>query len=1632
MVRTVLVEKPNAGSFRFDGNEGSSARPRRSSLFDCTLLKSICVLGLSLMLAGVTVAGTASYSDDGTTLFVEGEAEVNALNLVNNALTIAPAENAETAKLTFTGSMDWGWKGKYTRYTVVVDPGASLEFRNGLRNWNGSWGSYPTFTARLGGTIDFGPRLELYRGDVWFRGPGTFRVGECYHQWQWSRLADNAKLVLTGSRFVFNPWTNKGDNYIRLDGDPRCATIKPAAQDVSVVVNSEPYILLNNGTLTFDSEGADDGLPHVLTIDKPNGLTGAGTVRKIGSGTLRYTQPQNYTGTTSVEGGALEIPSTIVHLSSSIVVDANGELKMIAPNAEVGTVTLDGTLTVAGEGTVKAADLTLGAKGRIVLFVPATGGANLTVPTMYVQNGGKIAVEINGALPDGDYVLVDGAPSAVPTLEQVGKGWNAMTTALVIENGKLLLRVTNSAASIAALAWRGEAGDAWTTGLWALGPDYLTTQLWAESSDVLFDGVGGNSVTVDADVSVRSMTLAEGDLTLGGMGTIAGSEPLVKRGTGTLTLDGVNLANQEVIVEQGTLKLGENAGAMSLGAATAEGAGGAVTIKAGAQFDLNYNAADNNGVRAAITKGKKFFIEGDGPDGNGALVSTGSSTTWSASFNEIVLTGDATIGGPNRIDLRGNASNSITAATNATLTVKATATTGLNVHGLTKVDKVVVAEGATFCSEGANAVFELDHGLDLYGNLYNWGATVNWRGPEGVKVGSTTASIIAASGSSNLYYPITVPTGSALALKGGATDYYRNAITNDGAIVQSAGTHVMMNEYTGSGSWTVTGGTLALDGGATAPEGATPHFNVTGGLVQLGTYGTNGEPFKTTGYSVDFNNSGAGLRLTTGAAVAYDLSGIVNGSGGVYFDTNSRANPFKVTNLKWAVIGGARFVLSEDDTSYGAPVTLGAGCDIATDNLSFPRATSSAYTSLLLTDGAKMSPRIIDLGSYNSMSPASLIVDNGSLTAADRMLVGWEAKHTHFQLHAGEATVKDMFIAYGWKGGAGYHNRFTQDAGSLTISNGGFKGNPYGQAGVVLEGGSLTLAGDSSNRTMMPIVFGERAGKSYTVDIEDHSVTWNTGLAGESAVTLNGSGTFTSGYQGNALQGIPRAKWTITNTGTNDLSGAAGFADGLELAENVQATVNMSGKSLVRAFCMTSASIDQSVAISPAGRLTFYAPSDLKLLHTYYGTEIVPKGTIQYRGSFYVEEEATYTFAGGYDDSLRLAIDGAQVLRTTSAGQLAAGSVALTEGWHTFRIDACQTGGASGPVSGPWRDNNMALGWMKGESTSTDVAGYTRFDGEHFEMKPDAGTFRIRRSWRSGLNDNWATNELWDEIILTDNITDVNVNKPASETQQNYATTRFDGWFYVKDTQVGSWYFWKCYNGQMDMTIDGTRIGFNGTGNQIYATKITLAEGWHRFETRFYNTSTSNWGAAPYGNHYNYGGLSVEIKGNGSWLQFFNPNNFQFRADDPANDSLVPGLAGVTTLGAGSVLANTAADGVCPITGTLAGAGTLSGAFAFAGDANEWRVSGSGAESMLEGVVKFENVPADALAELKKITVKFEGVDTRGFYKLGTAPGAVVSKIALEVRNAEDVPQVGWKLVQKSDGLRIVNSFREGTIILVR
>ena len=116
-------------------------------------------------------------------------------------------------------------------------------------------------------------------------------------------------------------------------------------------------------------------------------------------------------------------------------------------------------------------------------------------------------------------------------------------------------------------------------------------------------------------VAEQVMVDAAEDYTLGGAGSIA-SKRLVKRGPGTLTLEaGVLAATPNIDVEGGTVKIGDDAVA---GAAGMDN--GTITVKDGGQFDVNYNdatgAADR--PRALITNKKKFVIEGDGPDGEGA------------------------------------------------------------------------------------------------------------------------------------------------------------------------------------------------------------------------------------------------------------------------------------------------------------------------------------------------------------------------------------------------------------------------------------------------------------------------------------------------------------------------------------------------------------------------------------------------------------------------------------------------------------------------------------------------------------------------------------------------------------------------------------------------------------------------------------------------------------------------------------------------------------------------------------------------------------------------------------------------------------------------------------------------------
>ena len=124
---------------------------------------------------------------------------------------------------------------------------------------------------------------------------------------------------------------------------------------------------------------------------------------------------------------------------------------------------------------------------------------------------------------------------------------------------------------------------------------------------------------------------------------VSGNLSLVKDGPGTFLWshaeESALSAAIPVLVTNGVFKIGATTGNLF-------GASGTVTVKAPGQFDIN-TTQQYGPVRA-----RTFYIEGDGPDGSGAIVNSAANTQWGYQLNKIVLTGDATIGGRGFIDIR--------------------------------------------------------------------------------------------------------------------------------------------------------------------------------------------------------------------------------------------------------------------------------------------------------------------------------------------------------------------------------------------------------------------------------------------------------------------------------------------------------------------------------------------------------------------------------------------------------------------------------------------------------------------------------------------------------------------------------------------------------------------------------------------------------------------------------------------------------------------------------------------------------------------------------------------------------------------------------------------------------------------
>ena len=101
----------------------------------------------------------------------------------------------------------------------------------------------------------------------------------------------------------------------------------------------------------------------------------------------------------------------------------------------------------------------------------------------------------------------------------------------------------------------------------------------------------------------------------------------------------------------------------------APGSEASFVVKDGGRLDVNVDQGGGGGTlqKSESTHGKVIYVEGDGPDSNGVLYNSNGSQTHGASFGHIVLTGDATIGGTGRMDLRPLSYSAVAALENSAI-----------------------------------------------------------------------------------------------------------------------------------------------------------------------------------------------------------------------------------------------------------------------------------------------------------------------------------------------------------------------------------------------------------------------------------------------------------------------------------------------------------------------------------------------------------------------------------------------------------------------------------------------------------------------------------------------------------------------------------------------------------------------------------------------------------------------------------------------------------------------------------------------------------------------------------------------------------------------------------------------------
>jgi fibronectin-binding autotransporter adhesin len=816
-------------------------------------------------------------------------------------------------------------------------------------------------------------------------------------------IADGRKITVYGiTDNVGQTISAQGTGYLALRGNgPQGVTI---GAGISSTISAPIYLDTQNTTSltvagTLSLSGAISNSPSTPSY--------SGGLKKLGVGLAILSGANSYIGDTTIDAGTLRLVGAQSVTSGNYTVSYPAALELegglTVPSVRAWCDGISGAGAVisrSGSNTISLLTLSWGFGGLSGTKIVALAGSTLTLNSV-VSSGTPHALYVGG---DGD-VVIGSAPNLY-TLTKIGNGNLRFSPGAVMQ-------------------WSGGAGI--TGGSISSRASSLYSLGLSISSGTL-------EFTQDIDESYS--------------GTLSGSGNIRKTGAGILTLStNTNTFSGGVSVEEGTLKTGV-AGAVP--------SGSALSVLAGATFDMNSRSTQISA------------LSGGGQVNLGSATLTLTQTSAQTFGGVISGTGSLTKSGSYNLTLTGNNTFSGTlSATGGILHVGVGGTSGS------------IASSLVLSSASTEVVFNRSDDITYAGNISGSGI-VNKRGSGRTALSGSntfTGGLNITSGVLAVASPAPLGGGTIL-LSGGtlastATFSVARALNlatfpaSSGTIdVLSGNTLTWAGTASGAGSLVKSGeGTLILSGTNTYAGSTT----VSSGTLKLGAAGaipSGSQLIVLAGASVDYNGFAPAIGgLTSAPSGLETLTVPLSGNGTITMN------------------GTGTLVLASANTNTGGVVVNSGTIKLEADNaLPSPTSVSLAAGSFLDLNGHD--------ATFSALSGAGTMLLGGSdLTLALTSMTTFGGTIAE----AGNVTKSGSFNLY-LTGDNSMTGTLTSAGGFIHVGVGGISGSL--SADVVLSTPSSEL------------VFNRYDNLTYGGSI---SGAGSVNQYGSGVLTLAGTNTFTGG-----------------------------------------------------------------------------------------------------------------------------------------------------------------------------------------------------------------------------------------------------------------------------------------------------------------------------------------------------------------------------------------------------------------------------------------------------------------------------------------------------------------------------------------